>query len=288
MSPPTCRRSPTTTPPTSKPTVVAARLQAGTGSEVGRKPILTMPASTHVGGPRVTSGRVDRENRERRGIAVLKAAPPTYGRHLQRAAVIAIAAVALTQQAIAGVAALGSWTIVPSPNPPASLATLSSVSCYDATSCFAVGDAFARGTDRPLAEHWDGSAWSVTQTPALPLVGGLDLVSCPTAQWCMTVGTRTPAGGGLAQTLAAVWDGTSWSRISSPTPGQGATLTGLACVTTSDCFVVGEYSSTSGGQIALIEDWDGASWRISPSPKPPGVASALQAVSCPTVSGASR
>ncbi len=203
--------------------------------------------------------------------------------HGRGAGLLAIAAVALTQQAAP--AASGSWTIVQSPNPPASTATLASVSCPAATSCFAVGDAFAHGRDRPLAEHWDGSAWSVMPTSGLAAGGGLDSVSCVSPQSCMAVGDRSPIGGGPVQTQTARWNGAAWLPIPSPTPGQGATLTGVSCAAASTCFAVGGSISTSGAQLTLIEHWNGRQWAISPSPNPSGTTSALQAVSCPTLSG---
>lgn len=110
-----------------------------------------------------------------------------------------IAAGALCAQMTVALATPGSWTIVPSPNPPASLATLASVSCLTSTSCFAVGDAFAHGSDRPLVEHWDGAAWSVVPTPALSVIGSLGAVSCASAGFCVAVGDTFASSGGPAR-----------------------------------------------------------------------------------------
>ena len=198
----------------------------------------------------------------------------------RRTAAVAIAAVAVGAQISVGFAAGGSWTIVPSPNPPASLATLASISCPAATSCFAVGDAFAHGKDHPLVEHWDGTAWAVMPTPRLTVIGALDGVSCTSVQSCTAVGSRFVGGAGLAQTLVVQWDGSSWLRIPSPTPGSGGGLNGVSCVSTSDCVAVGNSLSTSGSERTLIEGWDGTSWSVVASPNPSGGGSSLSGVTC--------
>ena len=56
------------------------------------------------------------------------------------------------------------WTVVTSPNPAGAAASeLVSVSCAAPTSCLAVGDfqVASTGETRPLAEQWNGSAWTV-------------------------------------------------------------------------------------------------------------------------------
>ena len=65
-----------------------------------------------------------------------------------------------------------SWTATTSPS-PASNATLSSVSAASATDVWAVGHRTQQITSSEvhgvsLIEHWDGSAWSVVPTPAIP------------------------------------------------------------------------------------------------------------------------
>ncbi len=196
----------------------------------------------------------------------------------------AIAAAALGAQMTVTLATAGTWMIVPSPNPPGSLATLASVSCPDAMTCFAVGDAFSHGKDHPLVERWDGTAWAVVPTPDLSLLGSLGAVSCVSSRSCMAVGSSFRPTGGLARTFTARWDGASWSRIASPTPGQGASLTGVSCVNTSLCAAVGESISASGAQRTLVERWNGSTWSVIASPNPSGAGSWLSSVSCSAAS----
>jgi hypothetical protein len=196
----------------------------------------------------------------------------------------ALVAAALGAQMTVALAGAGTWTIVASPSPPASLATLASVSCPDSGACFAVGNAFTHGKDRPLVERWDGTAWSVVPTPALSLLGSLGSVSCVSSRSCMAVGSSFGTTGGLARTFTARWDGASWSQIASPTPGQGGSLTGVWCVNDSRCDAVGESISGSGTQRALVERWNGTTWSVIASPNASGVGSWLSSVSCSTAS----
>jgi hypothetical protein len=68
---------------------------------------------------------------------------------------------------------------------------LSSVSCTAATNCTAVGYyTLSSGPHLTLAEHWDGTAWTIQPTPNPPGAVGsyLSGVSCTAATACTTVG----------------------------------------------------------------------------------------------------
>src|SRR5215469_12562242 len=77
------------------------------------------------------------------------------------------------------------------PNPagntiPANYSVLRGVSCVSPDSCQAVG--FAEG--KPVAEGWDGNAWTPETMPLAPGSSGavLSSVSCPSATFCLAVG----------------------------------------------------------------------------------------------------
>ncbi len=83
------------------------------------------------------------------------------------------------------------------------------------------------------SEHWNGTAWTVE-----PSQGG-EAVSCTADNACTAVGS--------AGTLAARWDGTSWTNQAVPTP-SGATaiaLTSVSCASASACVAVGTYDSSA-------------------------------------------
>src|SRR6476646_1581058 len=59
-----------------------------------------------------------------------------------------------------------------------------------------------------------------------------------------------------------------WSIVSSPNTSatQNNDLFGVACVSASDCWAVGDYSNENVIPRTLIEHWDGISWAIVSSP----------------------
>ena len=133
-----------------------------------------------------------------------------------------------------------SWSIVASPNPPGTAQSeLSGIVCRGEAKCFAVGS--GHGT---LIERWNGSKWSIVTSPNPTGATGASLtgVSCPGATRCYAVGDFFK-GGSAPQRLVETWNGTSWSIVATPAPSGTirSSLNGIACVTTTTCFAVGEY-----------------------------------------------
>jgi hypothetical protein len=158
-----------------------------------------------------------------------------------------------------------SWTIqsVPSPSGGTS-GTLTKVSCTSATFCEAVGSWSGGSGEVPLAETWNGSAWSVQSVPvpAGETIATLGGVSCVSATFCEADG-GSPA-------FAEMWDGTAWT--SQAMPGEGGAL---SCVSATFCVSVAGTGSTAGAI------WDGSSWTAQPVPAPSGaIYASVGAVSC--------
>jgi hypothetical protein len=154
------------------------------------------------------------------------------------------------------------WMITPTPNPAgASYATLAAVSCTATTACIAVGHASYASSpfSLPLVERWDGSSWTIQNTPSVAGGGALTSVSCISATTCEAVGG--PAEG---------WNGSSWTIQNTPGVAGGGDLTSVSCTSATTCEAV-----VSG----LAEGWDGSSWTLQSGPS---VASAttLSGVSC--------
>jgi hypothetical protein len=182
-----------------------------------------------------------------------------------------------------------SWAIQSTPNPPDSTEShLLGVSCSSTSTCTAVGYFRDLAGNQPsLAEHWDGTSWTVQSTPN-PTDGEsvLTSVSCPSANACTTVGTFSPQAGTLV-TLAERWDGTNWAIQSTPNP-NGATIsdpTAVSCASAAACTAVGTFRNSTGGQATLAEGWHGTSWTIESVPNPSGGnTSQLNGVSCTATS----
>jgi hypothetical protein len=87
----------------------------------------------------------------------------------------------------------GSWAISPTPN-PGNGGELLGVSCASTTSCTAVGGYLPNGQKYTvtLAEHWNGSSWSVqpTDTAGVGVHQETELqsTSCPLTSFCMAAG----------------------------------------------------------------------------------------------------
>ncbi len=113
-------------------------------------------------------------------------------------------------------------------------------------------------------------AWTIV---ASPNVSGRDNrllgVAAISANDVWAVGnsavTTTPAA---AWTLTTHWDGTSWSQVSSPSPGQWHTLNGVSARASNDVWAVGSFFSSGSGSStqSLILHWDGSAWSQVPSP----------------------
>jgi hypothetical protein len=164
------------------------------------------------------------------------------------------------------------WTIQPTPNAPGSSSSsqnaLNAISCTSATACTAVGYSRSDSTPSPvpLAERWDGTAWTVQPTPSPGTDAQFTAVSCASATACTAVGT-TDTGG-----FAENWNGTAWTAVTVPTPQSGqAVLTGVACTAASACEAAGSALDDDGHTITMMaERWDGTTWRIESTQIPHG------------------
>jgi hypothetical protein len=155
------------------------------------------------------------------------------------------------------------WHIQPIPSPPGAWSSgLSAVSCTATSACTAVGGSLDGFPGVPLAERWDGTAWSIQSTPSPEGSNGgssLSDVACKSATDCIAVGDYH--GGLMSFTLVERWDGIDWSIQPSPNKSKSSELSGVACVSATLCTAVGDYWTGSAG-ASLAERWDGTSWSI--------------------------
>jgi hypothetical protein len=138
-------------------------------------------------------------------------------------------------------------------------ADLLSVSCASVRSCLAAGD-FGGQT---AALRWDGTSWKRLHppNPTTPEPGdGLNGVGCTSvpAVSCQTVGEEST--GDLSEsTFGLGWNATAWAMEYTPSPGNGASLAGVSCASSSACVAVGGHRSDVGG-LPLIGMWNGSTW----------------------------
>jgi len=125
------------------------------------------------------------------------------------------------------------------------------------------------------------SQWTNVPTPTFGAgqTQVLDSVSCATPTGCMAVGIMDTTTG--AQPIAATFSGGRWTAVPVPAPSgePDSGLVSVSCPTGNFCVAVGVQSAatttTIGGvtpetapttATSLIEQWDGHTWTIVPSP----------------------
>ena len=91
-------------------------------------------------------------------------------------------------------------------------------------------------------------------------------------------------GQDIDTTLIQHWDGTAWKTVASPNLGKGSNqLYGVVALITDNVWAAGsasEGANTLDDTKTLIEQWDGTSWSVVPSPNRElsGSSSVLQGV----------
>ena len=113
------------------------------------------------------------------------------------------------------------WSVVSSPNTsPSSIDGLRSVSCVTSADCWSVGQTLAGPSLDTLAEHWNGTAWTIVPTPNVTGAdNSLAATTCVATNDCWSVGVSVSSSG--FKTLFEHWDGTVWSIVASPNATLG-------------------------------------------------------------------
>lgn len=129
---------------------------------------------------------------------------------------------------------------------------------------------------RPLAQHWDGSAW---QPVSVPYPDGFnnvvlnDVVDIgPDNAWAVGTASHTASLG--SDPLLMQWDGTAWTDVKAPSPPDSdgvEELHGVDAVAPDDVWVVGTYWPIPDDPYRLItrpviKHWDGETWSLVPTP----------------------
>ena len=179
-----------------------------------------------------------------------------------------------------------SWSVVASPSPSRLGNSLSSVSAISSNDVWAVGTANGSSYSSflTLVEHWDGSTWSVIPSPSTGGWGSfLFSVAAISDSNIWAVG-EILNGASNSSTLVEHWDGSIWSIVSAPSPGQEGILNSVAAISAINVWAVGSYLGSVGSTLA--ENWNGNSWNVVASPNPSN-GNGLNGVAAPSASDAS-
>jgi hypothetical protein len=188
-----------------------------------------------------------------------------------------------------------------------------SSTCPAANACVTVGwynD--TSGQTWGMVETQNGTTWNDTEAPQPSNAGagadqgfwfgsqdcGFDApcraVSCPSTTACVAVGQYMDSSGFLQPVVDTLANGT-WSSQEGALPADAATdttpthpqdyLYSVSCSTATSCVAVGQYTNTSGDQVAYISTLANGSWSAMAAPQPADAAtgspdSFLFGVSC--------
>ena len=160
-----------------------------------------------------------------------------------------------------------SWTLFPTPSPGAGENALNGAAAIATDDVWSVGyyqvaKKNANSEFKTLAEHWDGTSWTVSTTPNQGTdsntLSAVDAVSS-TDVWA--VGYYYVAGSSLRRTLLEHWNGASWSVMPSPNPGTDSNaLLSINVVSGTDIWAAG-YQSDGMGYSPLLLHYDGVTGR---------------------------
>src|SRR6516225_3734510 len=166
-------------------------------------------------------------------------------------------------------------SLVVVPNPPDAGESLVGVAAVAANDIWGVAsnefiDPTTGAIDtQPLAEHFNGTSWSVVSTPLVASGGPIP----PTAKfygvaaaasndvWAVgfRFGPNNPDNG---ESLIENWNGSSWSVVPSPTSTvENTSLKAVAAISPSNVWAVGG----NAGNV-LVEHFDGKNWSVVHSP----------------------
>jgi uncharacterized protein (TIGR03118 family) len=155
----------------------------------------------------------------------------------------------------------GVQSLVVVPSPVINGSELLATAAIAANDIWAVGDVRdSSGMASTLAEHFDGTSWSVVPTPTAndPLVS----VAASASNDVWAIGNPITISDS-PKPFIAHWNGTSWSIIDSPKLPKNSFLTGVTAPASNNAWVVG---NTFGKATGLVEHWDGTKWSLVSSP----------------------
>jgi hypothetical protein len=141
--------------------------------------------------------------------------------------------------------------------------TLMGISAVSGHDLWTVGTYYDQpsGRELPLAEHWNGTAFSMVEAPpASAGYNGFQGVVAVSHRNVWAVGYQGPQYELYRRwPLIEHWDGIRWKVVQSPFRGEGE-LTGMAALSASDIWAIGFRSANPYG--SLIIHWDGATWSV--------------------------
>jgi hypothetical protein len=138
------------------------------------------------------------------------------------------------------------------------------MSCPTAGYCVAVRQ-FSTGASHLKSVTLSGGKWT---THTISGVTDISAMSCAAKSACFAVGDNKQGP------LILRFNGTSWSSLPAPVPGdanpehyKNTSVDSISCSEASYCVAVGSYE-TESQEVGLVESWTGSSWTPAAGPAP--------------------
>jgi hypothetical protein len=149
------------------------------------------------------------------------------------------------------------WTIVPSQNGGIADNRMTAIDGTGPTDVWATHNFGTYGG----MQHWDGSAWTVSETPFITTGVTLEGVAARTTEDVWSVGWTRVDNVQNYNTVIFHWDGAAWSRVPSPNPSgtQPDFLYDVVALSATDAWAVGKRGTN--WNLPLILRWNGTTWQ---------------------------
>lgn len=165
------------------------------------------------------------------------------------------------------------WSEVPAPFTPAGTngAFVSDIVELTPSDLLFVGVGFSSplgGTRHPLAMHWDGSDFSLDETPIVAVGSTSHEYAAVDAVSPTEVFTAGRVGLGSACGIPRIldrYDGQSWTTTDSPEPGWQHCFGAIEAIAADDVWATGSVNGPGGFDV-LVMHWDGTNWSTVPAP----------------------
>jgi hypothetical protein len=191
-----------------------------------------------------------------------------------------------------------SWSVMSSSSAPM-LDGLALVACVSVNDCWGLGGTSTGGT----IEHYDGESWAVVSDLQLPTGGGsvgFGGATCVGPSDCWAVGAVFSAqeAGLEVPLIVHLSISGSWTDVPSPSisAANGGGLSGIACLSASNCWAVGGLQGGVEDLITgtpppytappLIEHYSDGSWELLSEAEVGGGTGHLDAIACVPSTGA--
>ncbi len=170
------------------------------------------------------------------------------------------------------------WKEVANPNPGSEFDVLTGLAAVSTNDVWAVGtfldENSSTAVDKGLIERWNGTFWTVMQTPDPGVQGNfLSAIAADSPNDVWVIGNIVNDNA-MSETLIEHWNGKVWGTVEGKNPGQASnTLSAVVARSTHDVWAVGSSSNAVSSSAypsqqaqPFIEHWNGTAWKTVASP----------------------